>query len=133
MGLLRLTLLGLLACAGPQWRNADLQIDIEHAGVQDTDKVRICVQDVGLREQPVHAGAVAFPGLPLEGQLTIRIDRLDGDLRTARAGPVQLGGDLHYRKLIWTDCEEDCEPCTVERDRTSSAASDRLLAVRFLE
>jgi len=133
VGILRLACLGLAACAGPQWRNADLQIDIEQAGVQDTDMVRICVEGVGLREEPVHAGAVAFAGLPSTGLLTIRVDRLQDESRIARAGPVELGGDLHYRMVVWTECDGECEPCTVENNRAPDKDGDRLLAVRFLD
>lgn len=133
LGLL-LVLWGLIGCSGSDWRNADLQIDVEHAGLDDTDLVRICVEDVGLRERPVHAGTVSFPGLPLSGGLTIRVDHIEGDARVARAGPVVLGDGVNHRVLVWTPCEdEECAPCTIETPKGDTQRGDRLLAVRFLD
>jgi hypothetical protein len=122
----------LCACSGPTWRNADLQIDIESAGVVDTDRVRICVEGVGDREHTVGAGAVTYAGLPNDGALSVRVDHIEDEQRAARAGPVELGDKVHYRLLEWTECGEDCAPCTESQTQHGEADADRLLAVRFL-
>ena len=127
----RLSLLLLIGCGGPQWRNADLQIDVWGQTVSDEARVRVCVTDSGSREQAVGASAMTFPGLPAQGSLEIQIDLMDDDLRAARAGPIELGDGENYTRIKWSECTEDCLPCDDDGRGAPKGADNRLLAIRF--
>jgi hypothetical protein len=129
----RVALLALLGCAGPEWRNADLQIDISGRSISDEARVRICVEGAGQREQAVGADSVSFPGLPSDGELRVWVDLLDGAQRAARAGPTLLGVEADYARLVWKTCTADCAPCADGGLGAASGADSRLLAVRFLD
>ena len=124
-----------LACGMEEYRNADLQLDVAGADVTDEDRVRICVGEVGLREQAVGAGRLGFAGLPAGGQYSVVVDQLavDGVSRLGRAGPVLLGEEVSWAEVAWEDCSEDCAACEAAGDRAVAGAADWLLAVHFLE
>jgi hypothetical protein len=129
----RVALLALLGCGGPEWRNADLQIDISGRSISDEARVRICVEDAGEREQAVGAGSVSFPGLPSDGELRVWVDLLDGAQRAARAGPTQLGLEADHAQLVWKTCTADCAPCADSGLGAASGSDSRLMVVRFLD
>ncbi len=123
----------MAGCASHDWRNADLQIDVDGLQVSDEDRVRICVEGAGQREQAVGAGRLTFPGLPSDGVLRIWVDLMDESKRAARAGPTRLGGDTIYAELQWNACAADCPPCEDGGKGPSEGADNRLLAVRLLD
>jgi len=130
----------LTACDVEDWRNADLQLDIEGASlgsVPDEVVGRICIDDVGRTEDALQTGRLAFPGLPAGQPLTVTVDTLDDatdETRTGRAGPVILGADAPYLVSAWEPCEGDaCAACTAEGALAQAGEDDWLLAVRFVE
>jgi hypothetical protein len=126
----------LSACGLEEWRNADVQLEIQGASLDTQASVRVCVAEAGTRNKALKAGRVAFPGLPDEGALTVTVDAFESEdtgfdaVRIGRAGPV-LFEENGLQTTDWQDCQEDCEPC---RQEASPADPDqsRLLAVRFL-
>ena len=129
----RLALVLMVGCAGPDWRNADLQIDVSGLEIHDQDRVRICVQGAGQRELAVGAGRMSFPGLPGTGELSIRVDLMDEDLRLARAGPTTLGLVADHAVLQWQGCTTDCVLCEDPGRGAEDGVKSRLLAVRFID
>lgn len=136
-GLLRsLVLASLVACGLEEWRNADVQLEIEGATLDTETPTRICVEGVGTRSKALKAGRLAYPGLPPEGELTVMVDALeDGDtgmdaVRIGRAGPVVFT-ENGLLTTPWQSCEGDCEPCRQEA-ALADPEDTRLLAVRFL-
>jgi len=127
----RLGLFLVLGCASPDWRNADLQIDVTGRTLSDEAQVRICVEGAGEREQAIGAGTMTFPGLPAQGTLRVQVDLLDEEMRLARAGPTLLGEDADYARLSWRDCGSDCSLCEDDGPGAAEGADNRLLAVRF--
>ncbi len=128
--------LSLAGCGLEEWRNADLQLEVQGAVLDTQASMRVCVAEVGTRSGALKAGRLAYPGLPVEGTLTVVVDALEaGDtgidaVRIGRAGPVDFEAD-GVQTVDWQDCTEDCEPC---REAASPAEPEqsRLLAVRFL-
>ncbi len=121
----------LAGCAGPEWRNADLQIDVEGMAISDEDRVRVCVEGAGQREQTVGSGTVSFPGLPTDQDLRIWVDLVDTEERAARAGPTRLSSDTEYAVLKWQDCSEDCPICEDPGKGAEKGEESLLLAIRF--
>lgn len=123
------------ACGLEEYRNADLQLDVAGAPASDEDRVRICVSGVGLREQALGAGRLAFAGLPADEAAEVTVDLLaeDGEARLGRAGPVILDADAPWARTEWTDCIEDCAACEATGERAPAGAADWLLAVRLEE
>lgn len=129
----RLALWLMMGCGGPQWRNADLQVDVSGLSTSDEDRVRVCVTDAGIHERAIGAGSTSFPGLPAEGPIEVTVDLIDADQRVARAGPVTLGQDDDYAHIKWRSCEDDCTICSDDGRGAVAGSDNRLLAIRFLE
>lgn len=130
----------LAGCAVEEWRNADLQLDATGAALgDDPDEVvlRICVDGVGMEEEALGAGLVAFPGLPAGDPVMVTADTVsaEGDeTRTGRVGPVALGLDDPYTSEPWVACEgEPCDLCRTAGDLAAPDEADWLLVVRILE
>ncbi len=117
----------LAGCGGVRWRNADLQLDVAGADWTDEDLVRVCVAGVGEHEEAASRGLIAFPGLPLDDPVEVRVSILG---QPGEAGPVALSAAEPYARVEWTDCE-DCAPCTAEGAPAAAGDPDRLLAVRL--
>lgn len=130
----------LSGCDVEDWRNADLQLDIQDAALGETpDEVvgRICVDGVGQTEDALQTGRLGFPGLPAGQALDVIVDTLDAatdETRTGRAGPVTLSADAAYLVATWEPCEGDaCAACTASGTLAEAGEEDWLLAVRFVE
>ena len=123
----------MVGCGGPQWRNADLQVDVSGLSTSDEDRVRICVRDAGIHERAIGAGSTSFPGLPAQGPIEVTIDLIDGDERMARAGPTTLGQGDDYAQIKWTSCDDECSICSDDGRGAPADSDNRLLAVRFLD
>ncbi len=138
-GVALLALLGSMAltgCATEEWRSADLQLDVTGTDWDTEERVRLCVEGVGILEEALAAGRVGFTGLPEDAEIILTVDILedsDADgagVRRGRVGPISFA-ESDWQTVEWEDCEGDCPGCTASGDR---AASDgRLLAVRFQE
>ncbi len=136
-GLILVAWLGSLAltgCVTEEWRSADLQLDVTGTDWDTEERVRLCVDGVGLQEEALAAGRVGFTALPEDIDITLTVDILEDSgadgagIRRGRAGPISFtAGD--WLTAEWEECEGDCPGCTASGER---AASDgRLLAVRF--
>jgi hypothetical protein len=120
-------------CGLEEWRNADLHLDIRGASLVDEDRVRLCVEGVGHRDQALGAGRVAFTGLPAGEPAMVTVEHLSEDGGSlGRAGPVELDGS-GVVETEWAPCEEVCTPCEVDGERAEDGAADWLLGVRFVE
>lgn len=136
-GLVLIAWLGCLAlpsCVTEEWRSADLQLDVTGTDWDTEERVRLCVEGVGIQEEALAAGRVGFTGLPEDIEITLTVDILEDSgaggagVRRGRAGPISFTEGV-WQAAEWEDCEGDCPGCTASGDR---AASDgRLLAVRF--
>ena len=131
LGLLLTVVLG--GCGLEEWRNADLHLDILGAALSDEDRVRLCVEGVGHRDQALGAGRVAFTGLPAGEPAVVTVEHLAEDGGSlGRAGPVELDGSAVV-EVDWASCEDSCTPCEADGERAADGASDWLLGVRFVE
>ena len=136
-GLVLVAWLGCLAlpsCVTEEWRSADLQLDVTGTDWDTEERVRLCVEGVGIQEEALAAGRVGFTGLPEDIEITLTVDILEDSgaggagVRRGRAGPISFTEGV-WQAAEWEDCEGDCPGCTASGAR---AASDgRLLAVRF--
>jgi hypothetical protein len=123
------------ACAD-DWRTADLQLDVTGAGLSDEDAVRVCVTGVTVHEEALGAGRVAVTGLPLEGELEIRVSAFSGDDedRVSAIGGAagRLSDEAPYASVPFEACAAGCEPCVVQGDgRVAEGEAARVLVLRF--
>jgi len=126
----------LVSCGPSDWRNADVHVDVSGVTWSDTDAVRLCLGGVGVHEEALATGRVAFTGVPVGADGTLLIDLLDPDddsLRTGRAGPLSLDADTPWQPADWSDCDgADCAACTSQGERAAAGDDSWLVAVRFL-
>lgn len=133
-GRLRPPALLILAACGPMdWRHADHQLDILGANPGDEERVRICVEGVGMHESTVGEGRVAFAGLPTGGDLMVTVDLFgEDDERAGRAGPHTFVEGEPHATVDWQACTQgDCSMCQTSGDLAEPGTADRLLAIRF--
>lgn len=131
-----LLLAALAGCGLEDWRNADLQLEIEGASLDTRTLTRVCVSGLGARTGALKDGRLAYPGLPAEGAVELTVDALQAEdtggdaVRIGRAGPVVFEAQTRLT-VAWSPCEGDCPPC---RESAAPAEEEptRLLAVRFL-
>lgn len=124
----------LLGCT-EEWRNADIQVDIEGAEWADTDVVRVCLDGFGVLEQALGAGRVALTGVAVgtDGELNIDILAEEGtEQRQGRAGPIWLGDGPSWQEVTWEPCTQPpCTACTGSGQRVSDDVDSWLVALRF--
>ena len=122
-------------CAMESWRNADHQVDISGAGLDDESVVRLCVPGAGMVEQAVGDGTVGFTGLQPEARISLTVDALDGDdHRLGRVGPLEV--TERYAKADWAVCDpatDPCAACQTPGQPAPAGGPDVLLAVRFVD
>jgi hypothetical protein len=63
-GLAARALLLLGSACAPEWKNADLQLDVTDFPFSDEDRIAICVEGAGMLESAAADGLIAFPGIP---------------------------------------------------------------------
>ncbi|MAY79329.1 MAG: hypothetical protein CL930_00915 [Deltaproteobacteria bacterium] len=130
----QLILLMAMSCAEPSWRHADLQLDITHANVQDTDRVRICIDGVRIEETTVGHGKLAFSQLPEQGPISIAVDHIVDEESVGAIEPVTLDEDTPWAEVPWVSCEGTCTPCTQQTSTPEKVGeSQRFLAIHFVE
>ncbi len=108
------------ACA-PDWKNADLQLDVTGFPFSDDDRISICVAGVGLLESAAAAGTFAFPGIPASFPRTVTV-----------AGENGLGGSVDFDARGYetiTAAEQVIDGCPGSR---AEEGTGLLLAVRLL-
>ena len=139
-----IALLLLGGCTTQTWVAADLQLDISGSGFVDTDLVRICVEDIGMREVALGAGRVAFTGIAPETDISVTVDTLADSIqdsgadalsiRSGRAGPMTLGPGNEWSEAPWVMCDTDevCMACQTPGERVPTGSDSVVLSVRFL-
>ena len=142
----------LSGCSIQSWRPADYQLDIRGAPLSDTDRIRICIDNIGMRESAVGAGRVAFTGLPLDTSLNVTVDALvsipvdtaepgdtadsntaEIDVQIGRAGPITLEPNTQWLETNWSKCEGPCEVCQSPGSLNTAGTRTSTLAIRFLD
>ena len=123
------------ACVVEEWRNADVHLDVIGSDLHDEDRVRICVEGIGNREQALGAGRLAFSGLPLGSPVVVVVDALgeQEESRRGRVGPVELDEENPWAEAVWNICEDGCQACAAEGELVREGDGDWLLGIRFLE
>lgn len=123
-----------LSCAIDARTAADLQLDVINSGLIDTDRVRVCIEDVLIHETTVGHGRIAVAGLPSGIPLNITVNGLSGSIRSGQTLPTSLGIDSPWAEIRWEVCTDDCTPCTIENPQTASTDENgHLLAIHFIE
>jgi hypothetical protein len=111
-----------------------MQLDVLGSGLLDTDRVRVCVEDVMIHETTVGHGKIAVSGLPDSDPLNVTINGLDGPLRSGQTVPTALGLDVPWALVNWEACTDNCLPCTIEKVSDDSADNaGRLLTIHFID
>lgn len=139
-----------VACGREEWRNADLQLDIDAPVPTGTGEVRVCVQGQGIRTVGAAGDLYAVPGLVAGGDVSVTVDALSlsgegAGVVLGRCGPVDLGPGTPWRRepwMTWGDSTQDTsdtgalvpapEPCTASGSFAPDEEDSWLLAVRFL-
>lgn len=87
----------LPACAEPDYRPADLQLDIGAPLPAGAERIHVCVDGVGMLDQGAGNGRVAFAAIPPDGSYAITVEVQDADgASLGVAGPVTLGTGATY-------------------------------------
>ena len=142
----------LSGCSIQSWRPADYQLDIRGAALSDTDRIRICIKDIGMRESVVGAGRVAFTGLPVDTPLNVTVDALitisadsadpsdtaqgsnnEMDIQIGRAGPIVIESGSPWSETTWNACDDNCDVCQSPGSLTAAGNRTSTLAIRFLD
>jgi len=128
----------LSGCAVEEWRNADLHLDVQGADWDTEDRVRICVDGVGIYEEALGAGRVAFVGIPTGSPVLVSVDLLAEaddtgtvEQRTGRAGPIELSLEAAHQQTSWQTCEGDCPICSASGSMAADDSDNWLFTVRF--
>lgn len=122
----------LLACATPDYRAADLQLDVGAPLPEGAEQLRVCVEGWGVYEVGAGNGRAAVTGLAVGAEYAVTVDVLDTyGVRLATAGPATLDGEAPYALTPLVEgggpaCEADGAPVTDDQDSW-------LLTVRFEE
>ena len=143
-------LAGLVGCEAEEYRNADLQLDIQAALPSAAEQVRICVEGVGSHSAGAGGDRYGFAGIPRTEAIQVTADVLveQGDdsgqptmMAIARATDVALSAESPYRvvelEVFSSEGAASCASCPVGCDPEGSIAGEEeeswLLAVRFME
>jgi hypothetical protein len=130
----QLILLMAGGCAEPSWRHADLQLDITGAALEDTDRVRVCIDGVRIEETAVGRGKLAVSQLPEQGPISISVDHIVEDESFGAIEPMTLDQNSPWAQVPWIPCEGECLPCTQLTSTPEKVGeSQRYLAIRFVD
>ncbi len=121
----------LAACVSFDIAHADLQLDLQGTVPEAAERIRICVEGVGVSEQGLRFdGLHAVPGLPAGEPLSVTVDLLDaGGTVAARGTAASLAG---YAVSSLVDCSGGCAPCEASGSFAPEGDPAWLLAVRLL-
>ena len=112
----------------PKLATGGLPLDIRGAPLSDTDRIRICIDNIGMRAPAVGAGRVAFTGLPLDTSLNDGGCAHQHSVDTAEPGDTadDATTESMFRSVVldrypkpntpwletnWSKCEGTCEVC----------------------
>ena len=114
-------LLGFACACAPDWKNADLQLDVTGFPFSDEDRIAICVEGAGLLEAAAADGLLAFPGIPDAFPRIVTVADEDG-----------LGGSVEFAERGYQNIQagdQSIDACPGER---APQGTGLLLAVRLL-
>ena len=132
-GLIPILSVAGLACQGVPRRSADLQIDIIGAQLIDTDKVRVCIEGIAIREQAVGDGRMAFGALSKKNPLLVSVDVLEENWSQGGIGPISLDTTDPWVTADWIECDQGCAPCTLGTSEPAPEDPEgHILAIQFL-
>jgi hypothetical protein len=117
------------ACGEPDYRPADLQLDLVGELPLEAEFVRLCVGGVGQRVLGYRlAGSYSYPGLPVGLPVDVDVDVLDADGEVLAQGQApSLAG---YTEGVLSECI-GCEPCEATGTAADPEGDSWLLAVRL--
>ena len=122
------------ACGGVQTVPASFQIDVHGSGLEDTDRLRICVEETVVHEEAVGHGRIAINGLRETDQLVVSAHHIDSDVSLGYFEGVELTLDQPSVEVDWTPCSDDCSPCTVTSAVSNmEQESSRILAIQIID
>ena len=124
-----LTALAVSGCGEPNYRPADLQLDLIGELPLEATHVRLCVGGVGQRVLGYRlAGNYSYPGLPVGVPVDVTVDVLDADAEVLARGqaPAMAG----YIEGVLEECL-GCEPCEATGTAADPDEDSWLLAVRL--
>jgi hypothetical protein len=122
------------ACGGVQTVPASFQIDVHSSGLEDTDRLRVCVEEAVVHEEAVGHGRIAINGLREADQLVVSAHHIDGDMSLGYFEGVELTLDQPSVEVEWILCSDDCTPCTVTSAVSNiGQKSRRILAIQIID
>ena len=126
----------MIAGCGPDDRHpADLQLDVVGAQLNDTDRVRICIENTLIYETAVGDGRIAVAGLPFHGIVNVNIDALSEEENSqGQIDTTSLDNDVPWKTTRWRSCDTPCDPCNIENPESQAPDENtRLLAIHFID
>ncbi len=124
-----LTVFAVSGCGEPDYRPADLQLDLVGELPLDAEYVRLCVGGVGQKVLGYRlSNTYSFAGLPIGVPVDVQVDVLDIDGEVlARGQAPALAG---YTEQVLAECL-GCEPCEASGTAADPDGDSWLLAVRL--
>lgn len=122
----------LPACAEPDYRAADLQLDIDAAIPVGAELIHVCVDGVGMLDQGAGNGRVAFAAIPPSGSYGVTVEVRDADgASMGVAGPATLSEDVPWVLVAFDPAAPG--GCVTGGDPVLEGEDSWLLGVRFDE
>ena len=100
----------------------------------DTDRVRVCIDDVKVHETTVGHGRIAIGGLPSGEALKVTVNGITATASNGQTAPTTLDLNAPWALVAWEVCNQGCTPCSIEKTPTETTeTTDLLLAIRFID
>jgi hypothetical protein len=123
--------LALVGCAEPDYRAADLQLDIAAPLPAKAATLHLCVVGRGMYDAGAGNGRAAFVGLPVGEPVAVTVDALDLDGTPLGRAEAALGDATRYTTAPWGAAP--AAPCEDDGRGVTDDEASWLLAVRFDE
>ena len=121
-----------VGCALPDYRLAELQVDVDTALPAEAATLHLCVGGFGSYDAGAGNGRAAFAGLPVGEEYEVEIDVLDAaELLIGRARAT-VDEAVPYALAPWEGSPAD-PPCADRGHGATADEPDLLLVVRFDE
>jgi hypothetical protein len=111
----------LVSACAPDWKNADLQLDVTGFPFADDDRISVCVEGVGLLESAATTGVLAYPGIPPTFPHTVAVANDEG-----------LGGSVEFPAKGYRSIEAGEQSIAACPGSRADEGTGLLLAVRLL-